>query len=114
VPKSSVSCPLFKHLDDFLTVTAELFNALPSQLREPDSAEIFMRMALMKNSLKRFVPADGREIRREFELNDAGHETIFRACESRWEMMHSRTHTISFVCAVSEVVRNMKMCIYLD
>ncbi len=55
-----------------------------------------MRMALMKNSLKTFVPADGREIRREFELNDAGHETIFKACESRWEMMHSRTHSAAF------------------
>ena len=65
-----LSLVFWKDLDEFLTVTAEPFKALRlSDCDNPTSAEIYMRMALMKSSLesKTFVAPDGRE----FELDDA-------------------------------------------
>ena len=94
--KECVLCPAFwKDVDDFLAVTAEVFKALRlTDCENPTSAEIFMRMAAMKSSLENntFVAADGRE----FELNDAEHETILKAFESRWEMLHSPIHSAAF------------------
>jgi hypothetical protein len=88
-----------RSLDKFPTVTAEPLKALRlTDCENPTSATIYMRMpvALMKNSLESktlvAASADGRE----FELNDAKHETILKACESRWEMLHSPIHSAAF------------------